>query len=63
MPRALVVHGDADGTVPVEDGAAFAAAIRDCEHRVVPGGDHWFAGAQTLVLTFMHRLPASELSR
>jgi pimeloyl-ACP methyl ester carboxylesterase len=38
----LVVHGENDPTVPADRAGAIAAACRQAEVRIVPGGDHVF---------------------
>jgi 3-oxoadipate enol-lactonase len=59
----LVLHGDADKTVPVEKGRALAAAIPGSRLEIIHGGGHNFitsvdCPANTLVKEFWHSLPA-----
>ncbi|MEZ4504371.1 MAG: alpha/beta hydrolase [Thermomicrobiales bacterium] len=55
VPPFLIVHGAADGVVPVEQGIALADALRsvggDVTLDVLPGADHWFASASRGVST------------
>ncbi|HET9661343.1 MAG TPA: alpha/beta hydrolase [Thermomicrobiales bacterium] len=54
-PPFLIVHGAADGVVPVEQGLALhdalAAAGVDTRIEVLPDADHWFASASRGVTT------------
>jgi 3-oxoadipate enol-lactonase len=58
----LVLHGDADKTVPVEMGRSLAAAIPGSRLEIIPGGGHNFitsidCPANRLVKEFWHSLP------
>ena len=54
-PPFLIVHGAADGVVPVEQGIALAEALQSkgCQVSidVLPGADHWFASPSRGVTT------------
>lgn len=54
-PPFLIVHGAADGVVPVEQAIALAEALQrnggEVTIDVLPGADHWFASASRGVTT------------
>lgn len=60
VSRMLIVHGDADQVIPVEDGRSFAAVIPGSRLAIVPGADHNFRGSASLsallqyVVGFLH---------
>ncbi len=43
---ALIVHGDADETVPIEQSLKTASLIEDCRLEVIKGGDHTYSNPE-----------------
>ena len=43
---ALIVHGDADETVPIEQSLKTASLIEDCRLEVIEGGDHTYSNPE-----------------
>lgn len=39
----LIIHGDADTTVPIEQSKKMASLIPNCKLEIIPGADHWFS--------------------
>ncbi|MGD2295782.1 MAG: alpha/beta fold hydrolase [Candidatus Aminicenantes bacterium] len=42
----LIVHGDADETVPIEQSMKTAGLIQDCRLEVIEGGDHTYSNPE-----------------